>query len=211
MALTTLLCESLAAILASRSNRLMNSLFWARVSSRILMATTRSTLICLALKTTPIEPLPSFVDDLVAGDLELAIGLAGLLQQPHHLAAGQDLGLDHDLQQALGVSSLAASFACVRLASLDLGGGGQAAAEDRLLELIHRGPRALGSLPDVLLSTGVAMKPSPWIWGAIHRSKRELTVLLERTGRRARVRLDVPIQTADAGECRTIKIAGFGA
>ena len=59
MALTTLLCESLAAIMASRSNRLMNSLFWASGSSRILMATIRSTETCLALKTTPIEPLPS--------------------------------------------------------------------------------------------------------------------------------------------------------
>ena len=60
IALTTLLWESFAAILASRSNRWMNSLFWARASRRTLTATMRSTLVWRALYTMPIDPSPSF-------------------------------------------------------------------------------------------------------------------------------------------------------
>ena len=66
------------------------------------MATTRSTLDLLGLEDHPHRALAELLDHLVAGDLKLSIGLAGFLHQPRHLAAGQDLGLDHDLQQALG-------------------------------------------------------------------------------------------------------------
>ncbi len=102
----------------------------------------------LGLVDHPHRALAELLDHLVAGDLKLAIGLAGLLHQPRHLAAGQDLGLDHDLQQALGnVVFLGDQLLTLRLACLDLGGRGQAAPENRLLQLrFVDGRRALGVL-----------------------------------------------------------------
>ncbi len=59
---------------------------------------------------------------------------------------------------------LGCQLLAMRLAGLDFHGGGQTAAEDRLLQLRFRKiGRPRGSLPDVLLSTGVAMEPSPWV------------------------------------------------
>ena len=156
-----LLCESLAAILASRSNRLMNSLFWARASSRTLTATIRSTLVLPRLVDDPHRPLAELLEDLVAGDLELAARLAHLLEDADRLVLGQDLGLDHDLEQALrrvgarelGLVGLAAPRSPAAWPAR--GGGSTSRGSTRSGS---RSPST--SFAGGLLSVDVAMKPS---------------------------------------------------
>ena len=90
----------------------------------------------LGLVDRPHRPLAQPVQDLVAGNLELAGAFTLFLQQANHLAARQHLGVDHDLQQAgRGVFVLGGELCSVILASLDLTRGGQAPAEDRFFQV----------------------------------------------------------------------------
>ena len=150
----------------------------------------------LGLVDDPHRALAELLEDLVAGDLELLGRLAGLLEQADRLAPGQDLGLDHDLEQALGGRPSPWRRAwpggpCRPRSRRAWPGRGGGSTSRGWTRRGRRDPRE--SLPAGLLSIEVAMKPSPWMPSRCGRDGRAI-VPEHRTDRR------VPGGPASVGE-----------